>query len=1321
MIPVRLPDGRTVNINTDDPEQAKIGAAKYYNKTRQVQATDLEESEVSSTGDVFRGIGAGAVSAVEGLATLPWEAYDAIVDPEQSKAEEVRKFYEKLKPTTSTGAGEAAKFITQFALPGTVASKIAKARKLGKFAEVAAFAGTDFAVATQDVETLGDFFDMGPTSRTATADLEGSERAAAELGNRLKVAGESAAILLTLPKAFGLAGQGIGMGLKAAGDTGLGKAAAQKVLKTFGADAASPVGSAMTKVGQDTSGPIKKLATKYFTFQGDMPDNMSAQIKAQKIHEMSSINNELSRNMNGIDSSLNALSKAGVLNGVDDRVALNAINDYLFNPDEVMRLRGEKALKNLDEKVLSLSKDKKLLKPKTSLFESSKFAREQIDGLSKRLSSDGVLDQATQQGLIDTIDGNMKFYGTRMYRALKDPTYIPTPEQSKAAINELLQISKNSAKPLDERGAYNILNEMMLKKDFSSGGMKPNMQFEEETLQGMTKGILKGRKLDTLPALRDFLGEYTGAENIFGRIPSKDGTYKIRTQTFGEQKEGLMTKVKETTEGVAKMITKNNMFKDIDNYNKKLGEVNPGSEFIVDELPLGAPPGSYVPLGNFDAAGKITDASMARYGPVAGKYIKKEYAGAFDNAADLGGMQSDSFASNLWSTFLGIKGFSQMAKTVYSPTTQIRNATTAAFFTMMSGNVGNSKALLDSMQTVFSEIGDKYISVRGARGSSRAELKKAYDEYTQLGVVNTNVRQGEFESIIKDALENKIGSKFLSGKPMKLAEKAQNNFATKVYQGSDDVWKIYNFEMELGKLNKVLEKNPNAVIPVTDYRNVIDFGPSVRAADLDEAQLKVFLKREAASITKDLIPNYVRVPEFIKTLRKLPVGNFIAFPAEIIRTSGNVMGRAIKEVASESPEMREIGMRRLAGMATVNYAAGRAISTLGHTLTGSTEEQTEAFKRSYAASWDKNSQLIPIATDKDGNVTEFYNYSYTNPYDYLTRPFRGVFNAVNNGITSEQELGQIALDAATESGREFFGPFVSETMVGEKVVDLMRNSTSTGRPVWNEGEPLGDKMMKGFGHLAEGVVPTVSPYDFGRGRVKDLPRSLLSATGIKDESFGLSTQGVKLDAAGELADALSGLKTVRPVIENSLRFRAYEAGSQIGAAASIFNKVATQRGKVEAEEITKAYLTSNRQRFKALRDLNMAIEDARTLGMSEGDIAKVLKKAKTVDYKRVMAGVFSPKLPSKQITKEAYRSDENKISNPFDFEAIREVNRGFINKPLRPEAFEERQQQMAQPPSIMPPPMPGAVPPPSPPPPQSLFNRGIEALRDIELDKLMGS
>ena len=136
------------------------------------------------------------------------------------------------------------------------------------------------------------------------------------------------------------------------------------------------------------------------------------------------------------------------------------------------------------------------------------------------------------------------------------------------------------------------------------------------------------------------------------------------------------------------------------------------------------------------------------------------------------------------------------------------------------------------------------------------------------------------------------------------------------------------------------------------------------------------------------MPNYVRVPEFIKTLRKLPVGNFIAFPAEIIRTSGNVMGRAIKEVASESPEIREIGMRRLAGMATVNYATGRVnIDYRTHAYRIYRRANRSIQKIFCSKDYDKNSQLTPIATDKNGYATEFYNFSYTNPYDYLTRPY----------------------------------------------------------------------------------------------------------------------------------------------------------------------------------------------------------------------------------------------------------------------------------------------------------------------------------------------
>ena len=51
---------------------------------------------------------------------------------------------------------------------------------------------------------------------------------------------------------------------------------------------------------------------------------------------------------------------------------------------------------------------------------------------------------------------------------------------------------------------------------------------------------------------------------------------------------------------------------------------------------------------------------------------------------------------------------------------------------------------------------------------------------------------------------------------------------------------------------------------------------------------EAFIDEEAANIVKNNIPNYAYVSEFVKGLRKLPVGNFVSFPAEIMRTGTNI-------------------------------------------------------------------------------------------------------------------------------------------------------------------------------------------------------------------------------------------------------------------------------------------------------------------------------------------------------------------------------------------------------------------------------------------------
>ena len=110
-------------------------------------------------------------------------------------------------------------------------------------------------------------------------------------------------------------------------------------------------------------------------------------------------------------------------------------------------------------------------------------------------------------------------------------------------------------------------------------------------------------------------------------------------------------------------------------------------------------------------------------------------------------------------------------------------------------------------------------------------------------------------------------------------------FSEDAYTAEDDFWKIFSFLGESKRLKNAYRSSGLQLgQEFTDMA-----GNTVRLTDdlIDE---------QAADIIRNNIPNYAYVSEFVKGLRKFPLGNFVSFPAEIMRTSTNIVSRSLDEI-----------------------------------------------------------------------------------------------------------------------------------------------------------------------------------------------------------------------------------------------------------------------------------------------------------------------------------------------------------------------------------------------------------------------------------------
>jgi hypothetical protein len=578
------------------------------------------------------------------------------------------------------------------------------------------------------------------------------------------------------------------------------------------------------------------------------------------------------------------------------------------------------------------------------------------------------------------------------------------------------------------------------------------------------------------------------------------------------------------------------------------------------------------------------------------------------------------------------KAASQIAKTILSPVTHLRNFVSAGAFAAANGILpaADPAAIKQAYQAL-------QTGLKGTR-----QQNELYEELLALGVVNRNVRIGDISKLMEDV---GFGSSMTSDKGMRLLLKPLSKLkstAQDLYTAEDDFWKIYSWAIEKNRIEKAFEaqgiiKNTNASIK----RN----GVQIKYDDN-------FLKREAADIVRNNIPNYDYVSDFVKGIRKLPIGNFVSFPAEIARTGTNIVRRALREI-NETIEITDgagkvikrikplegIGYKRLFGFTTTVAAIPVGTAAAFQAIYDVTDEEREAIRR-FAAQWSKNSTLLPIK-QKDGSF-KYIDFSHANAYDTLLRPLQTVINSVQDGRTDENGMMDDFAKGLFTAMAEFGQPFISEAIWTEAVSDIIMRGgrTREGFQVYSPEDTPGDRNSKIIKHLVRAQMP------FSLDQLKRLDRSIESRDVLVKGKFDEYGQDFEF---GDEFQGLFGFRAVKVNPERAMNFKVADYQKGVRDSRSLFTRVALKGGPIEPREIVDAYINANRALFGVKKTLKGDMDAARLLNISDDGFYGALDRVSNREANAIDDNVFIPYNISIEV-RNAFADNAARIgvANPFD-------------------------------------------------------------------------
>ena len=610
--------------------------------------------------------------------------------------------------------------------------------------------------------------------------------------------------------------------------------------------------------------------------------------------------------------------------------------------------------------------------------------------------------------------------------------------------------------------------------------------------------------------------------------------------------------------------------------------------------------------------------------PVNGKYAERGVAEALEEASQVAADKST--LQQMYESFiLYPKATSQLAKTVLSPITHVRNFVSAGAFATANGLIPGLVSPEDFGRAFKEAFGQ--LQIPGARMDN-----ERYRELLRLGVVNSNVRLGDLQRLLKDTnFGESVNSRKALRELMRPFSKFKK-FTEDAYTAEDDFWKLTSFALERQRLGRAYEK----------------YGIAKTAKELDE---------EAADIIRNNIPNYDMVNDFIKATRKLPLGNFVSFPAEIMRTTANILNRSLKEINFEHTlsdgrivkPLQGIGYKRLFGMGTTVVGVPYATSEAFKAIYDVTEDEMQALRR-FVPDWSKNSTILPIRGD-DGKL-KYIDFSHANAYDTMIRPINSMIIGVQRGV-EEGELAKEVLKSMYEGTKETLSPFFSESIWTNALSDIViRNGrTREGRRLYTDQTPWGERVNKSLLHLAETQFPG-SIASFQRLDLAFEPVDILKKG--KFDEYG-NTFNIPDEALGFV-----GLRAVEVDPVKAMKFKIADFRTGINNARREFTSPLLRGGPTTPQQIADRYQIASESLYnvqeKMFRDYFAAMQLGAKVGQLDNEFAD---RVSNVQLRSIKRGEFKPFIPSENI-EAAFAENARNIGQPNPYIQAKPFIRNLI-------------------------------------------------------------